>query len=149
MGLHKIIKIVSWIFGIAGIVSLILIIMKGDQAIKDAAELGDTAAINPMYVIAFVILILVLVVVLIFVLKGVFAGNIKKTLLSIGMFLAVVLVSYVLASGEVKGLPLTDGEAITESGSKWVGTGLIAFYLLAITAVGAMVLSGVKKITSK
>ena len=33
----------------------------------------------------------------------------------------------------------------TESGSKWVGTGLRVFYILIIAALGAMLAAGVKK----
>jgi len=149
MGLHKIIKILAWLLGIAGIVSLVLILMKGDDAIKDAAAMGDTGTINPMYFIALIILLLVIAIVLIFVLKGVFAGNIKKTLLSVGVFLGIVVISYVMASGSIEGLPLTDGKPITESGSKWVSTGLNTFYILGIGAIAAMVFSGFKKITSR
>jgi hypothetical protein len=150
MGLHKIIKIIAWLFGIAGIASLVLILMEGNDAIKAAAKMGDTGSINPMYTVAVVILILVLAVVLIFVLKGIFTGDIKKTLISVGAFLAVIIIAYVLASDSIVGLPeVGEGEEISASGSKWVGTGLIAFYILAITAIGAMLFHGAKKIISK
>ena len=54
-----------------------------------------------------------------------------------------------MSSGSVEGLPLLEGEPISESGSKWVSTGLNTFYILAIGAIGAMVLSGLKKLTSR
>jgi hypothetical protein len=34
---------------------------------------------------------------------------------------------------------------LSESGSKWVGTGLYSFYILAIIAIGTMIFSGFKK----
>ena len=42
-----------------------------------------------------------------------------------------------------------DSTELTESTSKWVGAGLYAFYILAILAIGAMIFSGIKKMTSR
>jgi len=92
---------------------------------------------------------IVLLLVTVFVLKGVLSGEVKKTVMSVGAFLAVVVISYVLASGSIEGLTPADNSVVTESTSKWVGTGLIAFYILAIVAVATMAFSGVKKVTSK
>ena len=40
---------------------------------------------------------------------------------------------------------MKDGELLSASGSRWVGTGLRTFYILAIVAVGVMLYSGVKR----
>lgn len=144
MGLHKILKIVALILGVAGMIFWVLLVAKGDEAVKATGE-----GIDSLIYIAYITLAIVLFFVVIFVLKGVFAGNLKKTLLTIGAFLAIVIVSYLISSGSVEGLPLIEGKPISESGSKWVSTGLNTFYILAIAAVGAMVLSGVKKLTSR
>jgi len=57
-------------------------------------------------------------------------------------------VSYLLASGTNLDLqPFIDkGLNVTETTSKNVGAGLYAFYALAILAIVAMVLSGIKKL---
>ena len=144
MGLHKILKIVALILGVAGLIFWVLLVAKGDEVVKSTGE-----GVDPLIYIAYITLAIVLLFVVIFVLKGIFAGNLKKTLLSIGTFLAIVIVSYVMSSGSVEGLPLLEGEPISESGSKWVSTGLNTFYILAIGAIGAMVLSGLKKLTSR
>ena len=144
MGLHKILKIVAMILGVAGMIFWVLLVAKGDETVKSTGE-----GLDPLMYIAYITLAIVLLFVVIFVLKGVFAGNLKKTLLSLGAFLAIVIVSYVMSSGSVEGLPLLEGEPISESGSKWVSTGLNTFYILAIGAIGAMVLSGLKKLTSR
>jgi hypothetical protein len=135
MGLHKILRIVALILGVAGLVFWAMLVAKGDDVVK--AYIG------------YITLALVLLFVIVFVLKGVFAGNLKKTLASVGVFAAVVIVSYFISSGSVEGLPVIDGQPISEAGSKWVSTGLNTFYILAIAAIGSMVLSGVKKITSR
>jgi len=142
MGLHKILKIVALLLSVAGIIFLAMIISKGDDAVK-----ATGAGVDGFIYVAYVMFTIVLLFVLVFVLKGIAAGNIKKTLISVGLFLAIVLISYVMASGDVAGLPLVDGQPISESGSKWVSTGLNVFSIMAVLAVGAMVLSGVKKVT--
>lgn len=144
MGLHKILKIIALILGVAGLILWGMLVAKGDEAVKATGE-----GVDPLMYVGYITLAIVLVFVIIFVLKGVFSGDLKKTLLSVGLFLLVVVISYFMASGSVEGLPLNDGVAITESGSKWVSTGLNTFYILAIAAIGAMIFSGIKKLTNR
>ncbi len=84
---------------------------------------------------------------LIYVFKNLFSNkeNLKKTLIYIGVFFGVVLVSFILADGtEIKS---ASNEIIaSESTSKWVSTGLNTFYLLAIVAIGTMFWTGFNKI---
>lgn len=136
MGLHKIFKIIALLLAVAGIVSLAMVLINGN-------------GLDAQMYVAYIILALTLLIVLVYVVKGIFAGNLKKTLISIGLFLAIILVSYVMASGSVEGLPLVDGEPISESGSKWVSTGLNTFSILAVVAIGAMIFSGIKKMSTK
>jgi hypothetical protein len=75
------------------------------------------------------------------------AGDIKKTLIVVGAFLAIVIISYVLAEGVET--EMRDGEILSANGSKWVSAGLYVFYILGVVAIGSMVLSGVKKLISK
>ncbi|NNM24271.1 MAG: hypothetical protein HKO54_12045 [Flavobacteriaceae bacterium] len=135
MGLHKLLRIVAIVLGILGAVFMALI------------WTGSESGINGLAYTAYITLGIVLVLVLIFVLKGIFEGNIKKTLISIGAFLVVVAVSYGLATGTEQ--LLQDGTTLSEGGSRWVGAGLYTFYILAIVAIGSMVLSGFKKLTSR
>ena len=139
MGLHKILKIVAFALGIIGAI-LVLLIMTGNEGMID----------NMLYV-TYAVLILVIALVLLYVVKGLFAGNIKKTLLTVGAFLAIIVISYALSSGSDLDLkPFNDkGLGITESISKNVGAGLYAFYFLAILAIGSMLLGGAKKIFNK
>ena len=144
MGLYKILKIVALILSLAGIVLWFMLVAKGDEAVKATGE-----GVSPMLVVAYITMAIVLLFVVVFVLKGIFAGNIKKTMITVGAFLAIVLVGYVLASGSTEGLPLVDNEPVTEGTSKMVGAGLNTFYILAVLAIGSMVLSGIKRITSR
>lgn len=139
MNTHKIIKIVAFALAILGSI-FALMIMTGSEAMID----------NILY-ITYAVLGLVIALVVIFVLKGLVTGDIKKTLMSVGAFLAVLFISYGLSSGTDLDLqPFNDkGLGITEGISKNVGAGLYAFYVLAVIAIGSMLFGGVKKILNK
>jgi hypothetical protein len=134
MGLHKILKIVALLLAVAGIVSLIMVLLNG-------------GGLDAQLYIAYITLALTLFIVLVYVLKETFSGNLKKTLMSIGAFLLVVIVAYFLSEGVET--EMRDGEMLSASGSKWVGTGLNTFYILAVVAIGSMIYSGIKKATTK
>lgn len=142
MGLHKILKIVALILSIAGVVSLAMIVSDGDDVVKATGE-----GLDGFLYIAYIMFALVLFFVIIFVLKGLVAGDIKKTLITVGAFLVVVIISYVMADG-VETI-MKDGKTLSESGSRWISTGINAFVLLGIIAIGSMIFGGVKKIISK
>jgi len=143
MGLHKILKIIAFALAIIGAI-LVLVIMAGD------ADTALSMSGNMLYV-TYATLGIVILLVLIYVLKGLFAGDIKKTLMTVGAFAAIVIISYVLSSGTDLNLkPFNDkGADITEATSKNVGAGLIVFYILAVLAIGSMLFGGVKKIFNK
>ncbi len=143
MGLHKVLKIIAFALAIIGAIFALMIIA-GDE------ESAISVTGNMLY-ITYVVLGIVLAMVLIFVVKGLFAGNIKKTLLTVGAFLAVILISYGVSSGTDLDLtPFTDkGMKVDESISKYVGAGLNAFYVLAVLAIASMAFSGAKKIFNK
>ncbi len=143
MGLHKVLKIIAFALAIIGAVFALMIIA-GDE--ESALSMSG----NMLY-ITYVVLGIVLAMVLIFVIKGLFAGNIKKTVLTVGAFLAIVLISYGVSSGTDLDLtPFTDkGMEVDESTSKYVGAGLYAFYVLAFLAIASMAFSGAKKIFNK
>ncbi len=140
MGLHKILKIVAILLSIIGIIFFAMILAKGDEAVTLTGE-----GIDGFLYVSYVIFALTIAFVLYFVLKGIFAGNIKNTLISIGAFLLIVVISYLLADGTP--MPMPEGEMLSASGSKWVGAGLYAFYIMAILAIAAMVYTGIRKIT--
>jgi NADH:ubiquinone oxidoreductase subunit 6 (subunit J) len=139
MDLHKILKYAAYALGIIGTL-FALLIMTGSDGMID----------NILYV-TYIVLFIVVALIVIYVIKGLFAGNIKKTLITVGLFLAVILISYLISSGNDLDLKQFNdkGLGITEGISKNVGAGLYAFYFLAIIAIGATLLSGVKKLFNK
>ncbi len=138
MGLYKILRIVAMVLALIG-VAFGLMVAGGSEGMID----------NMMYV-AYTVFAIVLILVLIYVIKGLFAGNIKKTLLSLGVFFGIVIVSYIISSGDDLNLqPFIDkGQDITEATSKKVGAGLYTFYTLAVLAILSMLSSGLIKKTS-
>ncbi|MFB9055947.1 hypothetical protein ACFFU9_04255 [Mariniflexile ostreae] len=143
MGLYKIVKYLAYALGIIGAI-FALMIMAGD------AGTADSMGNNVLYV-TYVVLALAILLVLIYVLKGLFSGDVKKTLVTVGLFAAIIVISFVMSSGSDLDLtPFTSkGQDVTESTSRYVGAGLYTFYILAVVAIGSMVFSGVKKIFNR
>lgn len=134
MALHKILRIVVLILSLIGIVLLATILSGNDGTISFYMQ------------IAYLVLAMAIAFTLLFSLAQLFTNKatLKKTLISIGAFLLIIVISYALSSGEEvyrQGVMVA-----SESGSKWVDTGLRTFYFLVIIAVGLMFISGVKKL---
>ena len=136
MGLHKILSIVALILAVIGIIFGLMIMS------------GSYGMIDNMMIVAYVIFAITIALVLFYVIIGLFSGNIKKTLLSLGAFLAIIIISYLMASGTNLDLqPFIDkGLNVTETTSKNVGAGLYTFYALAIFAIAVVALSSIRKL---
>lgn len=104
--------------------------------------------IDPMLILTYIVFGIVVVLVLFYVLKGLFQGNIKSTLISVGLFAAVVIISYLIAGGGAV-YDRNGVQVISDSGSKWVDTGLYLFYILGAVAILSMMLSGARKLFTK
>lgn len=134
MALHKIIRIVVLILALVGIALLATIWS------------GNTGTISLYMNIAYLVLAMAIAFTLLFSLVQLFTNkeSLKKTLISLGAFLLIIVISYALSSGEEvyrQGVMVA-----SESASKWVETGLRTFYFLVVIAVGLMFFSGVKKL---
>ncbi|NNL15444.1 MAG: hypothetical protein HKO81_02235 [Flavobacteriaceae bacterium] len=143
MRIHKLFSIVALILAVIGIIFGLLVATGDTESLSQ-----DGSMIDNMMRVAYVIFTITLVLVLFYVIKGLFAGNIKKTLLSLGVFFGIIIVSYLMASGTNLDLqPFIDkGLDVTETTSKNVGAGLYTFYALAILAIAVMALSAIKKV---
>ena len=149
MKIQNIIKIISAIISVLAAFFLLRIIGTGDDDIKMAATTGDFSAVSPLVELARIVIFITIATTLIFSLLGLFSdrAKLKKAAISIGLFLCVIGISYVLSEGVET--PLKDGEVLSASGSKWVGTGIRTFYILAVIAISLMIFSGVTKIIKK
>ena len=149
MNLQTIVKIVSAVFGLLGVVFLFRIIGAGDEEIKMAASSGDFATVSPLVSLAIAILFITVFITLVFSILNLTSSSkkLKKALIFIGCFILVTIIAYAASDGVET--PMKDGEVLSASGSRWVGTGLRMFYILATLAILSMVLSGAKKILKK
>jgi len=149
MKIQNLIKIFSAIIGLLAVFFLLRIIGTGDDDIKIAASMGDFGAVSPLVELARIVLFITVATTLIFTLLGLFSDplKLKKAATSVGLFLVVIGISYALSDGVET--PLKDGDFLSASGSKWVGTGIRIFYILAIVAISLMLFSGVTKILKK
>ncbi len=143
MTLHKILKYLALVIGVVGLILWGRVLMAGDDAIESSADL-QASVVTPFLYVAYFIFALIVLLVLVYVIKGLFTGDIKKTLLSVGVFILIVVVAYLFSGGTE--MTMNDGEVISADTVHWVGAGLITFYILAATAILLMVISGVKKL---
>lgn len=146
MSIVKIIRILVAVVGVVAAIFLIRIIGVGDEEIKA----GQDSVVQPLIYMAYVALILTILAVLFFTVINLIKkpALLKKTLINVGLFALVVVVGYVLSSGTDLDLKpfISKGLDVTENTSKYVGMGLITFYILTAIAIVAMIYTGVKKL---
>ena len=149
MKIQTIVKILSAVFGLLGVVFLFRIIGAGDEEIKMAATSGDFATVSPLVSLAIAILFITVSITLVFSILNLASSSkkLKKSLIFIGCFVVVTIIAYAASDGVET--PMKDGEVLSANGSRWVGTGLRMFYILATLAILSMILSGAKKILKK
>ena len=149
MNIQTIVKIISAVFGLLGVVFLFRIIGAGDEEIKMAATSGDFATVSPLVSLAIAILFITVSITLVFSILNLASSSkkLKKSLIFIGCFVVVTIIAYAVSDGVET--PMKDGEVLSANGSRWVGTGLRMFYILATLAILSMILSGAKKILKK
>ena len=149
MNIQTIVKIISAIFGLLGVVFLFRIIGVGDEEIKMAASMGDYGVVSPLVSVAIAILFVTVAVTVIFSLINLASSpqKLKKSLLFIVCFIVVIGLAFAISSGVET--PLKDGEILSASGSRWVEAGIRMFYILAVLAIGSMMFFGGKKLINK
>ena len=149
MNIQTIVKIISAIFGLLGVIFLFRIIGSGDEEIKMAASMGDFSTVSPLVSLAIAILLITVIITLLFSLLNLASSTekLKKSLIFIVCFAVIVGIAFALSEGAET--PLKDGNMLSANGSRWVGTGLRMFYILAALAILSMVLSGAKKLLNR
>ena len=143
MTLHKILKYIALVIGVIGLILWGRVLMAGDDAIENSADV-QASVVSPFLYVAYLVFAIIVLLVLFFVIKGLFSGNIKRTLIAVGAFILVVAIAYLLTDGTET--QLSDGTMLSANANHWVGAGLVTFYILAGVAILLMVLSGVRKL---
>lgn len=149
MNIQKITNIIAITLGVLGLVFLALIISQGDESIEMNAMQGDYGFVSYIVYLAFAVLGIVVLSTIVFSLMNLFSDKdkLKKAGISIGSFLAVIIVAFILSEGVET--PMQDGKVLSASGSRWVETGIRTFYLLTLIAVGIMIFNSIRKIIKK
>ena len=149
MNFQNIIKIISGILGVLGTIFLLRIMSTGDDQIKMDASMGDFSIVTPLIMLAIIILTIAVLVTVIFSFRGLASdiNKVKKSILTTGILIIVIGISYGISDGIET--PLKDGEMLSASGSRWVGTGIRVFYILTFVAFVSMIFSSVKKLIGK
>lgn len=140
---EKINQIVMFVFIAIGV-------FFGVMTFTDFDMSGDTAICNACWPVqgfivwSYVLLILAIVAALAGAVISAIVNpkGIKGTAIGLGVMLVVVGISYALSSGEVLE-KYPDG--ITETASKWSGTGLYVFYILFVLAILSIIYSAISK----
>lgn len=143
MNLYKILKYAAVALAVVAVILLARLWMAGDEAVINSATV-QASVVTPFLYLSYIVLALTVILVLIFVIKGLFSGNIKNTLISIGAFILIVAIAYLLTDGTQ--MTLDNGDILSASASHWISAGLVLFYILSGIAVLLMVLSGAKKL---
>lgn len=147
--MHKILKIALAVLGLIGAI-LWFQLPSADAPVSEAV---DSTAMSLMFNITYLLLAVAVVASFFFAFKKLFStkASLKKALFSIGGFLALVIVSYIAASGtDIDLVAMADnGNPTTESTVRNIGMGLNMFFLLTIIAVALMVIPGIKRFFTK
>ena len=131
---------------LVGVLSAILFIRvaTSDADVLEVDQALQASVLSPYMIVAYVILALTVLLTLVFTVKGLFAGNVKKTLISIVAFVAIILIAYGASTG--KEVMLDNGETLSENASRWISAGLTSFYILVVISVLAIIFSSIRKI---
>ena len=146
MNTHKIFTYTALALGVIGLILQVVILSQGDDVIKLNALSGDYGVISTMVTLALLVLAITVVLTLVFSFGNLASDGVKlkRALVSMGAFLAVVVVAFLFSTGTET--PLKDGNMLSAAGSRWIETGLRTFYFLVFIAVGAMLYTGITRL---
>ena len=149
MNLQKITNISVVLLAVLALIVLGVIIGQGDEYIEMSAMQGNFGAVSVMINLALFVLLVTVLMTLVFSMKNLFSekSKLKKAGISIGSFLLVFIVAFVLSSGI--DTPMQDGKMLTALQSRFVEAGIRTFYLLTLIAGGIMAYFSVSKYFKK
>ena len=149
MNLQKITNISVVLLAVLALIVLGVIIGQGDEYIEMSAMQGNFGAVSVMINLALFVLLITVLMTLVFSMKNLFSekSKLKKAGISIGSFLFVFILAFVLSSGVET--PMQDGKMLSALQSRFVEAGIRTFYLLTLIAGGIMVYFSVSKYFKK
>ncbi|WP_299222912.1 hypothetical protein [uncultured Psychroserpens sp.] len=147
MNIQKIIKLIALVIGLIAVFFLVRIIMIGDEAFE--ASVDNHGTLSMFITLALIVLAIATISAVAFSLVNLISNpdKLKKSLLSVGVFIVILLVGYLMSSGEEQ--LLNDGSMLSATRSQMIEGAIRAFYILILSAAGLMLFFGVKKMLSK
>lgn len=150
--ISKILSIVTGLIGLVALYFLMMIIMEGDDAVKESVDLQNSL-VSPYISFAKVVLYITAILAVGFSILNLIKNPqlLKKSLISLVALGILLAIAYTMADdGETltaAGNVVKDGEAGTTS--KWVSTGI--WYSVILGGVGLFIIFGgfIKSIVSK
>jgi len=139
MNAYKISKVL--VFAICIIATVFFIATLGMDVTPD----NNSYIVDYFIYLSYLAMFIAFISVLYFVFKNLFANKeqLKRAMITTGLFLGIVLVAFIIADGtEVK---LKDS-VISPMYSKLISTGLNTFYILAFVSVAVFAWTGLSKI---
>lgn len=129
MNAHKLLKILAFILGVIGLVVYFTTFA------YEPDELKANNWVDIFIIVSYVAMAIAIIAVLYFVIKNLVEHKdlMKRTLISVGLFLAVVLIAFIFADGTA--VNLKDGNVISEGYSKLISTSLNTFYILGFLSI--------------
>ena len=149
MNFQKIINLSVVLLAVSALVVLAVIIGQGDEYIEMSAMQGNFGAVAVMINLALLVLLVTIAMTLVFSIKNLVSekSKMKKAGISIGSFLLVFMVAFLLSSGVET--PMQDGQTLSVMQSRLVESGIRTFYLLTLIAGGIMLYFSVSKYFKK
>lgn len=137
MELHKISKIIALVLGVLSVVFSVVCM---------ATEVTLEGSIVDYFIyLSYLAMFVTVCAVLYYVIINFINDKDKKgSLISIGAFLGLLLVSFIIADGTA--VPLKDGQEIGPMYSKLISTGLNAFYIIGVASIVTLLYSSFGKI---
>jgi hypothetical protein len=137
--ISKLAKIVSAVVIALGAILTLLLMIKGDDAIKENPD-STNALLNLSYFALFSGVGIALFSAVFGMLKN--PGALKKTLMGVGFIIVIYLISYLIADGS----DWANYKDVTQSEVKLVSTGLNMFYIIGVIAIGSVAWSSFGRI---
>ncbi|MEY4460472.1 hypothetical protein EBT31_13945 [bacterium] len=135
-GLNNLGSILAYGLSAVGLIFSLLVLLAGEESL-DANVSASIWVTIAMFLVAIAVAVLSSV-------RGLLINpaSLRGALVGVGSLLGIVLVSYLISSG-------SDYESyknISESGSRWVSTGLNATYIITLIAAGTVLYSSVHRL---
>ena len=139
--MYKIAKYAAIGLGVIGVILWIAL------SLSDNSNDPNNGTMQALFVLTYVLLAIALAAVIFSAAQNILASpkELKKTLIYTGAFVVVLILAYVLSSGDVEANASEEVKKASDSVRKWTSTGLIALYILVVGAIAALVASNVKK----